>query len=149
MAARLDTLEYDLSAVMGDNYSILIDPEHEKHGDLLETMGLIVKRVNWKDNPYLVVKYDKAKLTPDAVNTSGLFRSVVISLNSGKIVSFSPPKSVGFQQYSKVADAWENTRAEEFIEGTMVNVFHADGEWEIATRSMIGARRVVVCWTGG
>ena len=139
MAARLDTLEYDLSVVMGDNYSILIDPEHEKHGDLLETMGLIVKRVNWKDNPYLVVKYDKAKLTPDAVNTSGLFRSVVISLNSGKIVSFSPPKSVGFQQYSKVADAWENTRAEEFIEGTMVNVFHADGEWEIATRSMIGA----------
>lgn len=139
MVTRLDTLQYDLSAALGGEYNILIDPEHEKHGDLLEGKGLIVKRVNWKDNPYLVVKYDKPKLTPDTVNTSGLFRSVVISLNSGKIVSFSPPKSISYQQYSKVDGAWDNTRAEEFVEGTMVNVFHADGEWEIATRSMVGA----------
>ena len=139
MTARLDTLQYDLSTALDGDYNILIDPEHEKHSDFIEKKGLIVKHVNWKDNPYLVVKYDKTKLTPDTITNAGLFRSVVVSLNSGKIVSFSPPKSVGYHQYSKVADAWENTRAEEFVEGTMVNVFHVDGEWEIATRSMIGA----------
>ena len=56
---------------------------------------------------------------------------------------FSPPKSELFSKF--VQDNTENmfqgtVRAEEFVEGTMINMFWTGNEWEIATRSSVGGK---------
>lgn len=139
MSGMLDTFDYDLNRATNNRLESIINPEHPDHASTLEDMCLTSKKVSWKERDYLVVKYDKQRLAPDTVETSGLFRSVIVSLANGKIVSFSPPKSLDFQQYVRSDDAWEQTRVEQFVEGTMINMFNVDGEWELATRSLVGA----------
>ena len=75
------------------------------------------------------------------VKSTGLCRSLIFK--NGKLLVFSPPKSVSyttFQNESVESDIY----AQEFIEGTMINLFFDPtlgdkGEWEIATRSTVGA----------
>ena len=139
METRTDTFTYNLSEVTGERLDAITNPDSEGHAAVIEQMGLTTKRVTWKDNAYMVVKYDKSKLTPDTIQSSGMFRSVVVSLNDNRIVSFAPPKSVSYQEFSRVPGDWQETRLEEFVEGTMMNLFYVEGEWEMATRSMVGA----------
>lgn len=80
-----------------------------------------------------IIRYNKEKLSPDLYSTVGLFRSVI--LDDGKIVGYAPPKSI---LYTTSIDD-KDIRIEEFIEGTMINVFYTNSKWEIATRSHIGA----------
>jgi hypothetical protein len=60
-------------------------------------------------------------------------------------VSFSPPKSISTETFIRMnPDKTENIIAEEFVEGTMINVFWDNkiglsGGWEIATRNTVGA----------
>jgi len=94
--------------------------------------------------PYKVVRYDKNFLSYDLIKTFGLCRSVIIN-NNNKVVGFAPPKSIRCEDFIK--NYSENTNgisAEEFVEGTMINVFWDDsigltGGWEIATRNTVGA----------
>jgi len=92
----------------------------------------------YNDVTYDVIKYKKETLTSDNIATYGLCRSVFLNKKQ-HIVSFAPPKSMPFllfqQNYPFKTD---DIIAEEFIEGTMINVFW-DDYWEIATRSTIGA----------
>jgi hypothetical protein len=94
---------------------------------------------------YSVIRYDKNLLLDEDKSTIGLLRSIIIN-SSGKVVSFSPPKSIGWDNFLTVhPEKTENTIAEEFIEGTMINVFWdpnigLSGAWEIATRSCVGAQ---------
>ena len=94
---------------------------------------------------YSVIRYNKNLLTKDSVNTYGLFRSVILN-STNKVVSFAPPKSVDsdifMKKYPFPLDS--NIVAEEFVEGTMINVFWdpnvgLSGAWEIATRNTVGA----------
>ena len=93
---------------------------------------------------YKVIQYDKQLLSSDIVNTYGLCRSVIANEES-KVVSFAPPKSVTADAFMKKYPV--NTDAliaEEFIEGTMINVFWDSaigltGAWEISTRNTVGA----------
>lgn len=62
------------------------------------------------------------------------FRSVIFKTD-GTMVCFSPPKSVPLTLFKYNA---EEVVFEEFIEGTMINAFY-DGEWKIATKSVLGA----------
>ena len=133
----MESLTYDLDKACGGNLAILLNPDHACHADTLNTNCLTAKTTVWKDRQYLILRYDKNRLSEDNIGSSGLFRSVIAC--EGKIVSYSPPKSVSCDSYMKEAGMWDDTLLEEFIEGTMVNVFNVDGEWEIATRSMIGA----------
>ena len=61
-------------------------------------------------------------------------RSIILKNN--KVVAFSPPKSIGFDLFknthSNISESW----AEDFIDGTMINVFfdNLNQIWEIATR---------------
>jgi len=68
-----------------------------------------------------------------------LYRSVIFKNN--KPVCFSPPKSIPYTEFCE-KNTISTVVADEFIDGTMINVFY-DGEtneWVIATRSIIGAK---------
>ena len=95
---------------------------------------------------YNIIRYDKERLdkTPEDVCTTGLFRSVV--LENGNIKCFAPPKSHDPKSFIEAYPESE-CYAEEFIEGTMINVFYDEsveedpilGKWIITTRSSVGA----------
>ena len=125
---------------------------------ILSSLKLTMK--NWKTDTgmYSMIKYDKQAygLIQDDYNTIGLLRSVVVD-DEGRIVAFSPPKSLfvtkeredHFNKNNIMSpmedddDKIMNTNewyAEEFVEGTMINLFYSDkGEaWEIATKSTVG-----------
>ena len=89
---------------------------------------------------YSIVKYNKDFLRPDLISTYGLLRSVIFS---GKnMVCFAPPKSMSGENFMMKYPTKNGVIvAEEFIEGTMINVFFDPtyGCWQIATRNTIGA----------
>ena len=148
MATATSPCRYDLNNVNGKSlaplysYTKQTDEISEKDVDaLLNGNRLRKKQWFYKDKTYTIVRYDKKMLSHDLRQTSGLFRSVII--NDGKVVCFSPPKSELFNKF--VQDNSENmdkgnVRAEEFVEGTMINMFWTGNEWEIATRSSVGGK---------
>jgi len=90
---------------------------------------------------YKIVRYNKELLATDLVIVYGLLRSVIVN-SENKVVSFAPPKSIPadtfIQIYNKSSAA---VIAEEFIEGTMINVFFDKivNSWKIATRNTVDA----------
>lgn len=93
---------------------------------------------------YSVISYLKDFLCLDMIPTYGLFRSVI--LNSAKeVVGFAPPKSIPSDRFIQMyPDKNDNLIAQEFVEGTMINVFWDStiglaGGWEISTRNTVGA----------
>jgi hypothetical protein len=81
---------------------------------------------------YALVNYKKH------ANYDGLYRSIIFK--NKKVVCFSPPKSIPYTEFCE-KHSISSVVADEFIDGTMVNVFY-DGEtneWVIATRSIVGA----------
>lgn len=93
---------------------------------------------------YKVINYDKNYLNNDLINTYGLCRSIVVN-NQNKVVSFAPPKSMPADEFiDKYTTLDSNIIAQEFVEGTMINVFFdpsigLTGGWELATRHTVGA----------
>ena len=95
---------------------------------------------------YRVIRYDKNLLCLDLIPSYGLCRSVIIN-NANKVVGFAPPKSLHADTFiQKYPDhkTCDSIVAEEFIEGTMINVFFdpsigLTGGWEISTRNTVGA----------
>jgi len=115
--------------------SSIINNLEESHGFLTKTE----KRASiYNDVVYDVIKYKKEALTPENITTYGLCRSVVLNKKQ-HIVSFAPPKSMSLELFQqKYPDKTDSISAEEFVEGTMINVFW-DDYWEMATRSAVGA----------
>jgi hypothetical protein len=93
---------------------------------------------------YKIIRYDKNVLSIDLIPTYGLCRSIILN-DENKVLGFSPPKSIPCDHFIKKYPSKSDTIiAEEFIEGTMINVFWDDklgvkGGWEIATRNTVGA----------
>jgi hypothetical protein len=95
---------------------------------------------------YRVIRYDKNLLCIDLIPSYGLCRSVIIN-SANKVVGFAPPKSVHADTFiQKYPDhkSDDSIVAEEFVEGTMINVFFdpsigLTGGWEISTRNTVGA----------
>ena len=118
--------------------------EHAKKNFKNANIKLI--QYNNDNGCYHILKYDKSALTKDNIQMLGLFRSVI--LKNGNIVGYSPPKSVSIEDFfEKNKDPHSralNCYAEEFIEGTMINVFfdHSIDDWEICTKSNVGAKCV-------
>lgn len=94
-----------------------------------------------KDNIH-VLKYDKEALNASNYMTLGLFRSVVVK--DGSIKCISPFKSIPIDilyNYILHNGPYEHSWIDqEFVEGTMVNLFHTGDDWEIATRSLLGGK---------
>jgi hypothetical protein len=92
---------------------------------------------------YKIIRYDKNFLSQDLVGSYGLCRSIIVN-NNNKVIGFAPPKSISSENFIRANPENDNIVAEEFVEGTMINVFWDDsigltGGWEIATRNTIGA----------
>lgn len=124
----------NLSAI--DEFTSIINT----HTDESKLLKLNLTEFNLNEQEYKIVRYDKNILNIDLIPKYGLFRSVI--LNGNNVISFSPPKSIPADSFiRKYSENRENIRAEEFVEGTMINVFwdHVAGLWEISTRNTIGA----------
>lgn len=92
------------------------------------------------DEKYKIVRFNNELLHSESVSTYGLLRSVIVS--GKKVVCFSPPKSMSGETFmSKYPVKTDNIVAEEFIEGTMINVFFDPtyNSWQIATSDTVGA----------
>lgn len=130
---------YILSDVKGFNEIVNCDVNN------LEILKLTKMESRTSNNStYKVVRYDKNLLSIDLIPTYGLCRSLIIN-NKNKVVGFAPPKSIPCEQFiQKYTENTHGVVAEEFVEGTMVNVFWDDsidshGNWEISTRNTVGA----------
>ena len=92
---------------------------------------------------YSIIRYCKDLLNDDLISTYGLLRSVILS--GTRVVSFAPPKSLSAETFmTKYIKKDFSIVAEEFVEGTMINVFFdnsygVSGCWQIATRNTVGA----------
>lgn len=100
----------------------------------------IVKNCDETLVQYELITYDKSVLSHDRVPTYGLLRSIIMQNN--RIVSFAPPKSIdayGFME-THTADNQSAIVAEEFVDGTMINVFmdRVLNKWTIATKNTVG-----------
>lgn len=119
-----------------------------KSSDDTKEVNILNKNVCFTKNSqkYSVIRYNKSILPKEAATTYGMFRSVVLNCDN-KVVSFAPPKTVDaddFMNKYKGEDQDNNIVAEEFVEGTMINVFWdptigLNGSWEITTRNTVGA----------
>ena len=98
------------------------------------------------NQPYIVIRYDKNFLSSHQFDSYGLIRSVVLNKDNN-VIAFSPPKSIRAEDFIETysdSSNMENIVAEEFVEGTMINVFWdtnigLSGGWEISTRNTVGA----------
>jgi hypothetical protein len=90
---------------------------------------------------YKIVRYNKDILTVDLIPSYGLLRSVIIN-SENTVVSCAPPKSLPADHFIKKYETKSDyIIAQEFVEGTMINVFYESEEvgWKIATRNTVDA----------
>jgi len=134
---------YNLSEISGFNDLLKPDYNNTLNSDILK-LNKIQCRSN--NSYYSVIRYDKNFLCVDLIPSYGLCRSVIIN-SANQVVSFAPPKSNHADVFIKKYPESEYDgiiEAEEFVEGTMINVFFdptigVTGSWEISTRNTVGA----------
>jgi len=108
----------------------------------VECCVLNMKQVVYKEHPYDIIRYNKdcaeTMLLCKTIghNSIGHFRSVIYS--NGEVVCYAPPKSVDYDLFKKQIPLADIISIEEYVEGTMINVFWNGDKWEIATRSCVG-----------
>ena len=128
------------------NLSKIPDFNNLANGTITETSILKLNNIECRTSSekYSVIRYLKEFLALDMIPTYGLCRSIIIN-SSGNVVGFAPPKSIPSDRFIQMyPDKNENLVAQEFIEGTMINVFWdpdigLTGGWEISTRNTVGA----------
>lgn len=100
---------------------------------------LNIKIWNKNNKIYKIVKYNKDNINTNNLFNAGIFRSLIIS--NGKINVFSPPKSLNKEIFFSLNNE-KDCIAEEFIEGTMINLFYDFDiqKWEITTKTSVGAK---------
>jgi hypothetical protein len=102
----------------------------------------VINYTTKQNKNYKIIKYNKDLLSNDLADSYGLLRSVIVN-SSGKVLCFSPPKSINTDEFiKKYPKRTDKIIAEEFVEGTMINVFFdnddgANGEWKIATKNTV------------
>ena len=103
-----------------------------------------LKFIDNYDSNLVLIKYKKEKLNDDNYNTLGRFRSLVYDKKQNRVISYFPPKSQkSIHLYNNETMKYDSEYDfEEFFEGTMISLFWYDiiDDWEITTRSNIGAR---------
>jgi len=130
---------YILSNITGFNEILNDDPTN---CEILKLNKIQSRTSN--ASAYKVIRYDKNMLCVDLVPIYGLCRSIIINSNN-KVVGFSPPKSIPSETFIQKYKCHDPCVVlEQFIEGTMINVFWdgtlgETGGWEISTRNTVGA----------
>ena len=140
-------VSYNLSSVPGfDNFVKTGENETE-----FEKYYSVNKYSTKANELYSIIRYNKEFLSNDLSSSYGLLRSVILS--GPKIVSFAPPKSMSGENFINKYPVKTNTIiAENFVEGTMINVFYdptygANGCWQISTRNTVGAEVSFYKWS--
>ena len=139
MSNQIEFVTYILSNIDGFNNLVQGKPNSPK---TLKLNNIIVK--DFSTNNYKMVNYDKTLLSVHLISTYGLCRSVIFN-SENKVVCFAPPKSTHTDSFiTKYSLDDVSVVAEEFVEGTMINVFWDktigdNGGWEIATRNSVSA----------
>jgi hypothetical protein len=113
------------------NYSTKVEKENE----------------NDKEDVYKILKYKKDLLAFDLVPMYGLLRSVIVN-SEKEVISFAPPKSIAADIFMNMhSQKTKDIIAEDFIEGTMINVFfdRLINSWRHATRSTVDAKGAFYC----
>lgn len=98
----------------------------------------IKKKSEFSNVSYQLIQYNKKKLNKENYVDKGLVRSLIFNLSSNKLVCYSPPKSLMLSQFVK--NLTSDISLEEFVEGTMINLFYDNEEWNIATKGSIGGK---------
>jgi hypothetical protein len=131
---------YNLSEITG--FTSIINETPETTSTILKLNKVECRTSN--NATYKVIRYDKIFLACDLISTYGLCRAIIVN-SENKVVSFAPPKSIPSDRFIQhYNETTEGVVAEEFVEGTMINVFWdpsigVTGGWEIATRNTPGA----------
>ena len=134
-------MKYNLYEIPGFNGLLNSDYPNTLNSNILK-LNKIECRIH--NSVYRVIRYDKTFLCVDLISTYGLCRSVVLNTNN-QVVGFAPPKSMSAESFiNKYPENINGIQAEEFVEGTMINVFFdpsigVTGSWEISTRNTVGA----------
>jgi hypothetical protein len=126
-------ISYTLSDIPGFNEVLCSTKE------LISSNYFTVTEYSTKSNEkYKIVRYNKDILAADLNSSYGLLRSVIIN-SLGRVIGFAPPKSLPADQFLQTKS--EFILAQEFVEGTMINVFYDDSipSWKIATRNTVDA----------
>lgn len=132
---------YNLSEINGFNDLLNPNLETVSNSNILKLNKNMCRTNN---SIYNVIRYDKNLLSHDLISSYGLCRSVIVN-SANIVVGFSPPKSISAETFIKqYTETTSGVVAEEFIEGTMINVFFdpsigITGGWEISTRNTVGA----------
>ena len=132
---------YNLSEIPGFNE--LLNPDVVGNSNVLKLNKIECKTNN---SSYRVIRYDKNLLCVDLIPSYGLCRSVILN-SANNVVGFAPPKAIHTDVFINKYPENEHDgeiEAEEFVEGTMINVFFdstigVTGSWEISTRNTVGA----------
>lgn len=88
---------------------------------------------------YEIMFYNKSKII-EFNEISRNIRSIVVDKNTKRIVSLSPSKSFPLDEFISQNSNFSDVIVEEFIEGTMINLFwdYYENKWEISTKTTIG-----------
>lgn len=135
-------MEYNLEYINGFDMKVVYNNHNTEEDTTLKQLNslkLVEKLWNYNDKIYKIIQYDKQYLTHDMISSSGLFRSVIVN-NNNKIISFSPPKSLSYECFKNKHEQLSDVTVEEYVEGTMINLFWNDTEWDISTKSTVGAK---------
>jgi hypothetical protein len=71
-----------------------------------------------------------------------LSRSIVLEIDTNNVVSVSPYKSDSLDSFTDIYNSDEKNKIvyEEFVDGTMINLFKYQNVYYISTRSCLGAQ---------
>ena len=84
-----------------------------------------------------LIHYNKKMLDTENMDKYKYVRSIIVDRSdNNKVVMLSPYKSLPYEEFKQKYP--DNIIVEEFIEGTMVNVFFASNKWHISTKTNIG-----------
>ena len=104
--------------------------------DKMKKLGVHVSNV--KTLNLLIAKYIKGECNFSDPLTN-FCRGFVLNADTLEPVMVPPEKSQKFPFFlQNVGENWSEVIIEEFIDGTMINVFYFEGVWYISTRSAIG-----------
>jgi len=134
-------MQIQLSQALNNNslYDLISETNTKDLDTKLNNNKLTLKNWGNKNNTiFKILKYDKAFLSKDNEDT-GKFRSVIFNTDH-ELVCYAPPKSISVEKFMEQNKENENVYYEEFIEGTMINMFYEKNNdtWEIATRTSVG-----------
>lgn len=104
--------------------------------ETLDNLNLFYK--DYEELNLRLVKYNKNETNMDN-EISQKCRGLIMEKDTNKIICMPPMKSMDLKKFLNLYNL-ENCSIEEFIDGTMINLWYYNDDWNISTRSSVGAK---------